>query len=80
MVLNPEVKDDSKKMKENNVIERIIFRCVYQKLLASSDFYKHENEIQRIARFFFSTVEPDKKAQQVEIYREAKNDPRNPYD
>lgn len=80
MALNPEVKDDSKKDERKQRDRENYFLGAYiKKLLASSDFYKHENEIQRIARLF-STVEPDKKAQQVEIYREAKNDPRNPYD
>ena len=78
--LNPEVKNDSKKDERKQRDRENYFLGAYiKKLLASSDFYKHENEIQRIARLF-STVEPDKKAQQVEIYREAKNDPRNPYD
>ena len=36
-------------------------------------------EIQRIA-FLFSTVEPEKKPKHIEIYQEAKNDPRNPFD
>lgn len=80
MALNPEIKDDSKKDERKQRDRENYFLGAYiKKLLASSDFYKHENEIQRIARLF-STVEPDKKAQQVEIYREAKNDPRNPYD
>ncbi|MDX8255681.1 hypothetical protein [Acinetobacter pittii] len=80
MALNPEVKNDSKKDERKQRDSENYFLGAYiKKLLASSDFYKHENEIQRIARLF-STVEPDKKSQQLEIYREAKNDPRNPFD
>lgn len=80
MALNPEVKNDSKKDERKQRDSENYFLGAYiKKLLASSDFYKHENEIQRIARLF-STVEPDRKSQQLEIYREAKNDPRNPFD
>lgn len=78
--LNPEIKDNSRKDERKQRDSENYFLGAYiKKLLASSDFYKHENEIQRIARLF-STVEPDKKSQQLEIYREAKNDPRNPFD
>lgn len=80
MVLNPKVKNDSRKDERKQRDRENYFLGAYiKKLLASSDFYKHENEIQRIARLF-STVEPDKKPQQLETYREAKNDPRNPFD
>lgn len=78
--LNPEVKKDSKKDERKQRDRENYFLGAYiKKLLASSDFYKHDNEIQRIARLF-STVEPDRKPQHIEIYREAKSDPRNPYD
>lgn len=78
--LNPGIKDNSKKDERKQRDSENYFLGAYiKKLLASSDFYKHENEIQRIARLF-STVEPDRKSQQLEIYREAKNDPRNPFD
>ncbi|MEL1746640.1 hypothetical protein [Acinetobacter baumannii] len=80
MVLNPEVKNDSRKDERKQRDRENYFLGAYiKKLLASSDFYKHDNEIQRIARLF-STVEPDRKPQYIEIYREAKNDPRNPFD
>ena len=80
MALNPEVKNDSKKDERKQRDSENYFLGAYiKKLLASSDFYKHDNEIQRIARLF-STVEPDRKPQHIEIYREAKSDPRNPYD
>ena len=78
--LNPEVKNDSRKDERKQRDRENYFLGAYiKKLLASSDFYKHDNEIQRIARLF-STVEPDRKPQHIEIYREAKSDPRNPYD
>ena len=78
--LNPEIKDNSRKDERKQRDRENYFLGAYiKKLLASSDFYKHENEIQRIARLF-STVEPDRKPQHIEIYREAKNDPRNPFD
>ena len=79
MVLNPEVKNDSiKDERKQRDRENYFLGAYIKKLLASSDFYKHDNEIQRIARLF-STVEPEKKPKHIEIYQEAKNDPRNPF-
>ena len=78
--LNPEVKNDSKKDERKQRDRENYFLGAYiKKLLDSSDFHKNSKELQRIA-FLFSTVEPERKPQHIEIYREAKSDPRNPYD
>lgn len=78
--LNPEVKDDSKKDERKQRDRENYFLGAYiKKLLDSSDFNKNLKEIQRIA-FLFSTVEPEKKSKHIEIYQEARNDPRNPFD
>ena len=80
MVLNPEVKNDSRKDERKQRDRENYFLGAYvKKLLDSSDFNKNLKEIQRIA-FLFSTVEPEKKPKHIEIYQEAKNDPRNPFD
>ena len=77
--LNPEVKNDSKKDERKQRDRENYFLGAYvKKLLDSSDFHKNSKEIQRIA-FLFSTVEPEKKPKHIEIYQEAKNDPRNPF-
>ena len=78
--LNPEVKNDSKKDERKQRDRENYFLGAYiKKLLDSSDFHKNSKELQRIA-FLFSTVEPEKKPKHIEIYQEAKNDPRNPFD
>ena len=80
MVLNPEVKNDSiKDERKQRDRENYFLGAYVKKLLDSSDFHKNSKEIQRIA-FLFSTVEPEKKPKHIEIYQEAKNDPRNPFD
>ena len=74
-----ENKDDSKKDERKQRDRENYFLGAYvKKLLDSSDFHKNSKEIQRIA-FLFSTVEPEKKPKHIEIYQEAKNDPRNPF-
>ena len=79
MVLNPEVKNDSiKDERKQRDRENYFLGAYVKKLLDSSDFHKNSKEIQRIA-FLFSTVEPEKKPKHIEIYQEAKNDPRNPF-
>ena len=77
--LNPEIKDNSRKDERKQRDRENYFLGAYvKKLLDSSDFHKNSKEIQRIA-FLFSTVEPEKKPKHIEIYQEAKNDPRNPF-
>ena len=77
--LNPEVKNDSKKDERKQRDRENYFLGAYiKKLLDSSDFHKNSKELQRIA-FLFSTVEPERKPQHIEIYRKAKSDPRNPF-
>ena len=80
MVLNPEVKNDSRKDERKQRDRENYFLGAYiKKLLDSSDFHKNLKEIQRIA-LLFTTIEPEKKPKHIEIYQEAKNDPRNPFD
>lgn len=80
MALNPEVKNDSKKDERKQRDSENYFLGAYiKKLLASSDFHKNLKEIQRIA-LLFTTIEPEKKPKHIEIYQEAKSDPRNPFD
>ncbi|KAF1018075.1 MAG: hypothetical protein GAK29_04357 [Acinetobacter bereziniae] len=79
MALNPEVKKESRKDERKQRDSENYFLGAYiKKLLDSSDFNKNLKEIQRIA-FLFSTVEPEKKPQHIEIYQEAKSDHRNPF-
>ena len=80
MALNPEVKNDSKKDERKQRDSENYFLGAYiKKLLDSSDFHKNLKEIQRIA-LLFTTIEPEKKPKHIEIYQEAKSDPRNPFD
>lgn len=80
MALNPKTKDESKKDERKQRDRENYFLGAYiKKLLDSSDFHKNSKELQRIA-FLFSTVEPEKKPQHIEIYQEARNDARNPFD
>ena len=78
MALNPEVKNDSKKDERKQRDSENYFLGAYiKKLLDSSDFHKNLKEIQRIA-LLFTTIE--QKPKHIEIYQEAKSDPRNPFD
>lgn len=78
--LTPKKEDDSKKYERKQRDRENYFLGAYvKKLLASSDFHKNLKEIQRIA-LLFTTIEPEKKPKHIEIYQEAKSDPRNPFD
>ena len=78
MALNPKIeKDERKDERKQRDRENYFLGAYVKKLLDSSDFHKNSKEIQRIA-FLFSTVEPEKKPKHIEIYQEAKNDPRKP--
>ncbi|HID5211657.1 MULTISPECIES: hypothetical protein [Acinetobacter] len=78
--LTPKKEDDSKKDERKQRDRENYFLGAYvKKLLASSDFHKNLKEIQRIA-LLFTTIEPEKKPKHIEIYQEAKSDPRNPFD
>lgn len=78
--LTPKKEDDSKKDEIKQRDRENYFLGAYvKKLLASSDFHKNLKEIQRIA-LLFTTIEPEKKPKHIEIYQEAKSDPRNPFD
>ena len=75
-----ENKDDSKKDERKQRDRENYFLGAYlRKFLDSSDFYKNELVIQRVGRLF-DLAEPEKRDDHRAIYREAKNDPRNPFD